>query len=242
VECADGLTFAPDGTLYAFVTRADDIGSAVLVTIDPATGTQTQVGPLPPVRVGAGGMTFDAAGNLWLYATTTGIGDDPDCTVTDTEWCLWRVNPADATSEFIAADPGAAALGVFGLTAACDGEVLAIATPFATGPPIGSSLQTVDTATAALTLKVATPDVVFPQGLDYDASGGLWAVAETEGAGFLPAAVHEIAADGSATTTLVTFPGDQDGFLFGLAISPLSCPEPPPAPAPEVVLTPTFTG
>jgi hypothetical protein len=47
---------------------------------------------------------------------------------------------------------------------------------------------------------------------------------------------------GTVTATPLTVGGEGFlGFLSGLAISPISCSEPPPTPEP-IVLQPTFTG
>jgi len=240
--CADGLTFGPDGTLYAYTNTfgMGGLQSAQLVTIDLATGAQTVIGELPPVAIGAGGMTFDAAGDLWLYAVQVNVAD-PGCEPGLT--CLWQVNPADASARFVGtpADDD----GVFGLAGSCAGDVLAITGPVNTGPGTGAAteLQSVDTATAALDPIVDLPETFIPEGLDYDAGGGLWDIAGPQQAGFLGVQETQLIdpATGGVTHNPITIGGDDfSGFLLGLAIDPIVCPEPPP-PAP-VVLVPTFTG
>jgi hypothetical protein len=238
VPCADGLTFSPDGTLYAYRNFQNlGISGAELITIDLATGAQTLVGELPPAFVGAGGMTFDVAGNLWLYAESAG---SPECDSFDS--CLWQVDPATADSTFVGAGPGPAD-AVFGLAGNCAGEVVAITTPVSAGPVSETELQLVDTSTAGLTPIVDVPDVFAPSGLDYDGDEGLWALAREPFTGFPTQTVHQIdPTTGDATTTTVTVGGDPfAGLLDGLAVSPISCPEPPPTPEP-VVIQPTFTG
>jgi hypothetical protein len=236
VECADGLTFAPDGTLYAFVSPVPTgFSNSQLVTIDLATGAQTVIGNLPPVLFGTGGMTFDGAGNLWLYGTAA-IGVDPDCSQTGFEACLWQVNPADASTTFVGATTDRQ---VFGLAATCT-DVYAIQTPIPGGFASGTEIARVDTATAALDVVVEANDVVGPEGLDFDFAGGLWALARQPDVGlFSEMNVASIdLTSGASTSTQITLEGEPFvGFLYGLAVSPISCPVPEP-----VVLTPTFTG
>ncbi len=238
VTCADGLTFAPDGTLYAY-TSPVPVGftNAQLVTIDPTTGAQTVIGDLPPVVLGSGGMTFDGAGNLWLYGTPV-QGVDPDCAATGFESCLWQVNPADATTTFVG---GQSERIVYGLAATCT-DVYAIQTPIPGGLVSGTELALVDTATGGLELLTNVDDVWGPEGLDFDFAGGLWALGLTPPAGlfgFMQVSSID-PATGAATSTPLTFAGEQfNGFLNGLAISPLDCTEPTPEP---IVITPTFTG
>ena len=245
VDCADGLTFSPDGTLYAYTNQPFD-GldiDAQLVTIDLSTGAQTEIGPLPNVFATDGGMTFDAAGNLWLYANSI----DPtssECGATNSERCLWQVDPATAATTFVGTTPSNV---VTGLAASCAPEVLAITTPLLGGIPSGTEIQRVDTSTAALEPVVELPDTFTPTGLDFDANGSLWALAAEPDNGFGFMEVEQVdLASGDTTHTRLTVGTDPFfGFALGLAISPISCPEPPPPPEPApaaLVLTPTFTG
>jgi hypothetical protein len=241
IDCADGLTFAPDGTLYAYTN--DPINGAFvdaeLVTIDLATGAQTPIGSLPNVFVGSGGMTFDAAGNLWLYANSFDPGAE-DCGITGGEACLWQVDPATAETTFVGVSDGPT---VFGLTGDCTPEVLALTGSLINGPGSDTAIERVDTATAGLESVVALPETVFPQGLDFDAAGELWALAGQEMLGIGPMEVQNVdLSTGAVTHTQIVVGGDPfSGALAGLAISPISCPEPPPTPEP-VVVVPTFTG
>jgi hypothetical protein len=191
----------------------------------------------PNVAIGAGGMTFDVDGSLWLY----GLSNDPACSA-DVATCLWSVNPTDASATFVGTS-GDVAEFVLGLAATCDPGVVAITGPAASGPPAGSSLELVDTATAALTEIVPVSDIAFPEGLDYAADGTLWAIALGQIAGFASAQTSLIdPATGATTNAPITVGGDAfSGFLLGLAIDPpVPCP-PPPTPEP-LVLQPTFTG
>lgn len=241
VNCADGLTFSPDGTLYAYA-----MGSTVtpngatppnLVTIDLATGAQTVIGPLPPVFVGGGGMTFDAAGNLWLYGVVAPLST-PECLDVGSS-CLWKVNPADATTTFVGSVEERT---VRGLAATCT-EVLAIDSLVVNGLGNPTQISRVDTTTAALELVVEVDEIIVPEGLDFDDAGGLWALsaAQEQGAGLQEINAIDLTT-GEVGHTTVTLNGQPvGGFLGGLAISPISCAAPPPAPAP-LVIQPTFTG
>src|SRR5262245_13179080 len=218
VVCADGLTFAPDGTLYAYTNdpfEGLDI-NAQLVTIDVNTGVQTEVGPLPNVFATDGGMTFDAAGNLWLYANSVDP-DNPDCGATNTERCLWQVDPQTALATFIGSNETRVPTG---LTASCvPDEVLAITTPLLGGVPSGTEIERVDTSTAGLEPVVELPDTFIPTGLDYDAQGGLWALASTPPAGFGFMEVEQIDLTTGDTThnRLTVGPEPFVGFALGLA-------------------------
>lgn len=243
VDCADGLTFSPDGTLYAYTNPGllGPVNASNLVTIDLATGAQTVIGPIPDVFVGGGGMTFDAAGNLWLYGVA-GSPTEPGCNIA-TDSCLWKVNPADATTTFV----GSVDLRtVRGLAASCT-EVLAIDSAAVNGFAADTRISRVDTTTAALELVVEVDEIIVPEGLDFDAAGGLWALSgdpggQGFGGGMLLDAID--LSTGAVAQTPIVFNGSQaPGFLAGLAISPTSCPEPPPPPAPApLVIEPTFTG
>ncbi|HEY8217228.1 MAG TPA: hypothetical protein VIH82_08840 [Acidimicrobiia bacterium] len=245
VPCGDGLTFDDDGTLYAYRNLSTAVTTvSQLITVDPHNGAQHVIGPLPSVLVGGGGMTFDAEGDLWLYAATLG---DPQCTP-DFSYCLYEVNPKTAHAEFVGKAP--AALGVFGLAADCE-DVLAITSPPPAGPVGGSrtDLDEVDTDSAALSFLVDLPGVGFPSGLDFEDDGDLWAIGSTLSKGGPTSAVYKIDPDnGNADPRLITVGGAAlRGSVTGLAVDPISCddpgpePTPPPTPAP-VVVAPTFTG
>jgi hypothetical protein len=251
LECADGLTFAPDGTLYAYTNAPIEgiVVDANLVTIDLATGNQTVVGPLPPVRTGSGGMTFDAAGNLWLYGDVFDPANPPCVDDSVEATCLYQVDPATAQTTVVgeARDD----TEVTGLTASCAAGVLGVTRPFQNGfTPATSTIETVDTSTAALSPILPLEGVgVFTTGLDFDASEELWVLAGLPSRGLSGFEIdHVDLTTGEITHQQLFNDGDpQDpfaGFLTGLAIAPATpCPvPPPPAPAPEVVLAPTFTG
>ena len=251
LDCADGLTFAPDGTLYAYTNEPIEgtVVDANLVTIDLATGLQTVIGPLPPVRAGSGGMTFDAAGNLWLYGDAFDPASPPCADASVEATCLYQVDPATAQTTVVG--EAREDTEVTGLTASCAAGVLGVTRPFQNGvTPVTSTLETVDTATAALSPIVPLDDVgVFTTGLDFDATEELWVLAGLPARGLGGFEIdHVDLTTGDVTHQQLFNDGDpQDpfaGFLAGLAIAPATpCPAPPPPePSPAIVLQPTFTG
>ena len=130
VICADGLTYDEDGTIYAYrnaPTAGGAGGTSQLITIDKHSGVQHVVGTLPHVFVGAGGMTFDADGHLWLYAQSSGV---PECVGS----CLWEVNPKTAAARFVGTAP--TRVTVAGLAGDCE-DVLAITQRFGVVPVAG---------------------------------------------------------------------------------------------------------
>jgi hypothetical protein len=242
LDCADGLTFDEDGTLYAYRNG----GGAFLVTVDKHTGAETVVGQLPPVLVGGGGMTFDADGHLWLYA----FSSDPACA--GSQSCLYEVNKKTASARFV----GTASVGVFGLAGDCE-DVLGITL---SGLPNGastagsapvSSLQEVNTHNGALHKIADTPGIVFPTGLDFDSEGDLWALASNQlsGPGPRTEVVRIDPNNGNTGSTDVTVNGVPFArTMTGLAVSPIGDCDPEtttttttPA-APVVAAAPTFTG
>jgi hypothetical protein len=243
VFCGDGLTFDDDGTLYAY--RNPNVISGPppqtqLMTIDVDDGSQHVIGDLPPVTSGDGGMTFDEDGNLWLYGRAVG---DPDCGPT-LGACLWKVDPKDASTTFIG--PAPEGTNVLGLAASCE-DVLAITTAAFRGPGTGgSSLQEVNTRTAALEHVVDVPGVSRPMGLDFGDDGRLWAISLGNGPDG-PFTNRIDPSDGTSTSHEVSLNGGPyNGALFGLAVDPIECtepapPVPPPAPTP-VAVAPAFTG
>ena len=147
------------------------LGASQLITVDLATGTQTVVGNLPPV--GEGGMTFDAGGNLWLYA-----GDgDAECQF---NFCLYKVDPATAASTLVGGEDDRF---IGGLAATCT-EVQVASTPDVRGDASVATLDRLNTTNAVLTQIVTIPDIGIPTGLDYDAASQLWGVGSGPVAGF----------------------------------------------------------
>jgi hypothetical protein len=224
--CIDGLTFSPDGTLYAYrvpnITGA--VAAATLVRVDVSNGAQVVVGTLPALV--SGGMTFDGAGNLWLYAGAFG----GDCAF---DFCLFKVDPTNAHTTFVG---GQDTDFVGALAATCTEVQAATATAAFGSPPL--KLQRVDTATAGLTAIVAIQDVGFVTGLDYDAGGGLWGLGAPPQSGFGFGITFSLnSTTGQAVTAPLTLGGDPfPAPVFGLAVAGLSCA------APAVLVTPSFTG
>lgn len=247
VGCGDGLTFDEDGTLYAYRNRPTAGGPGVteLITIDKHTGAQHVVGPLPRVLLGAGGMTFDAEGDLWLYGLTIG---DPSSAPSGS-YCLWEVNRKTAASKFVGEAP--TGRGVYGLAGDCE-DVLAIAADALTGPGTGfhPELDEVDTQNGSLHTIAAVPGIGFPTGLDFDGEDDLWAIANSgpgAGAGIGMTLFKIDPNNGNSGGTDITLNGAPfTGQMNGLAISPISCedpgPEPTPAPPAPVAAEPLFTG
>jgi hypothetical protein len=243
VPCADGLTFDDDGTLYAYRNLASGAASPTsqLVKVNRHDGSQQLVAAIPGAILGAGGMTFDAEGDLWLYAVVFG---DPQCGIGGLA-CLWEVDPDNGQSTFVGSAPLSRA--VYGLAADCE-DVLAISA-IATGFSSGAALDEVNTKTAALERIVSLPGVGFPAGLDFEDDGDLWAIGTTTsfGSGIGPTLYRLDPTDGTSQAKDLTVNGvPLTGTVYGLAIEPVSCedpgPEPaPPAPAP-VVVAPVFTG
>src|SRR3954453_3780803 len=69
ITCMDGLTFSPAGVLYAYTLAVGNGPAAVshLVTVNTATGAQTDVGSLGRGFF-EGGMSFDKDGKLWRHS------------------------------------------------------------------------------------------------------------------------------------------------------------------------------
>jgi hypothetical protein len=222
--CADGFTFSPGGTLYAYrlPERQGAGGQSELVTVDTATGLQTVVGDLPSVS--EGGMTFDGAGNLWLYAANGG----PEC---EFNFCLYKVDPATAATTLVG---GQDTRFVGGLTATCT-EVQAVSEEISGGSSNSPDLVRVNTTNAELSPIVSLQgEVGLATGLDYDATTQLWGVGSEVLSGFgNPISFHADPVTGATTIAEATLEGDPfQGPIIGLAVAGVSC----------LQLQPTFTG
>lgn len=232
ITCADGLTFSPSGVLYGY-TIPGAVGpgqESDLVTIDPATGAQTVVGSLGDVFF-EGGMTFDAAGNLWLYGEA---GDQP-CGLNIQ--CLFKIDPATAAVTPVG---GVADFYVSGLAADCD-------TLYATGSfsdgLANNTLYTIDTATGAPTEVGDTGLLMFTEGLDFGSDGTLYTIGEPFNNGppsYAPKLATVDPTTGAGTEVAQWLSNDSvPNVIFGLAVGGVSCA--PPAPEP-VDVEPNFTG
>jgi hypothetical protein len=245
VECADGLTFDDDGTLYAYRnTVVFGTPQAELVTIDLDDGRQHLVGLLPRVPVGGGGMTFDADGDLWLYGI--GLGEIP---CPGSASCLWEIDPDTAEFRFVGEAPAGRA--VYGLTADCE-DVIGISAVAPSGADgFAVRLDEVNTSNAALETIVGLPGFGFPSGLDFEDDGDLWAIgASGAGGAGIGATLWRInPSEGTFQTKDITLGGAPfTEIVNGLAVDPIECDEPPttttttPAPPTPVAVAPVFTG
>jgi len=262
--CARDLAFAPGGGLYGIVqhevmeapeagdttgTTTGDVAPAApnpyrvhLVRFDTATGAVTdlgQIGTAPASLSGGGGITFDSAGNLFVYM----IGDDVECD--ETAYCLYAVDPADpGAATFLGDDPQET--GIYGLTTACGTGMYTSQTAPRTGSlddayvlDGGDVLGRVTTGPPATVTPVGAfgDDYRTVQSLDFASDGTLWAIGTITPKGFdAPGQLSTIdPATGAQTLGPLTTADREHTLLIGLAIAPPSCPEPP-------AILPTFTG
>lgn len=159
----EGLAFAPDGTLYGAV----DFGlpstapTDFLLRINTSTGVATPVGQLSGLQ-GLGpagnldyGLAFTCDGRLWLASDTTRQ--------------LWEVNPANAQTRLVGVLPapvsGLAARGdqLYGLSVEASPRLFRIDTSNAQATAVGN---------------LALADTMYDAGLDFDATGRLWATVD----------------------------------------------------------------
>lgn len=196
----EGLAIAPDGTLFA-VSDA----RKTLLRVDTATGHATTVGELRDNGqvIGDGlnldfGLAFTCDGRLWLSSDKTSR--------------LWEVTPGNGAVRAV----GATAAKLSGLAAR--GNAL-----YGLGAEGDEALYRVDTATAQSTLVgrlangLAYPDA----GMDFDASGRLWAVLDF----FPPVERSDVARIDLATGAVtmgaqITGPGIDDKEIESIAIGP----------------------
>lgn len=166
----EGLAISPNGVLYAVADAGVSSGSGstdLLIRINPTTGAGTLVGIMPGLA-GQGpsgnldyGLAFTCDARLWLTSDSTSQ--------------LWEVMPSNASTRLV----GNLGQPISGLAAR--GNQLY-------GVSVGSApaLFRVDRdhATASLLGPLNVGGVVEDAGLDFDASGTLWATLDPE-----PAAV-----------------------------------------------------
>ena len=157
----EGLTYSPDGQLYA----VSDTTLKVLMTISPATGLATVIGPLGGASglgdQGAGAfgvldlsLAFTCDGRLWLASGYTGS--------------LWQIDPATAAATKI----GNLGVTITGLAA--HGSTL-----FGAGSRGTPNLYLINTATASTTLVGAYNTDTGPittASPGFDSSGQLWSL------------------------------------------------------------------
>lgn len=211
--------------------------SATLVTIDPATGVRTPVGPLGfdtfPIETGEG-LAFDAAGTLWFY----GISNLPACVTasggTTYGICLFRLDPGTGAAMFVAGGSGFTSgnpISMMGATSTCAtvvGSRLDFAQP-------DWRFATLDTATAGLAGAPSTYDGTTSEiamtGIENDALGVLRGIGSPTGTGVTWATYTVDPATGLATKVADLVTGPTTTVFFGLALPGTSC-----------YIAPTFAG
>jgi hypothetical protein len=249
--CAGDLAFAPDGTLYGLVQGDGDAGPvAELVTFDLSTGNATLVGAFGPFQYSTGGanelpqggITFDATGTLYaLLGHSNSPGFDLDCAPESTEFlnfCLYRVddpsNPAASTLVGLTTTDGVLPSM---LAATCE---TVYAGTFSQDDDF-SSVSTVNTETGARDQIGSLGDERFLEGADFDFAGTFWGLIINNSDFAFDLSTLDPAGGTPIDTPgpTMTVEGDDTPFFNALAVQPLDCAEPEPAP---IVLEPTFTG
>jgi hypothetical protein len=251
--CSEDLAFGPDGTLYG-------INGTNLIKYNTSTGATSVIGALGIPVNAMGGLSFDAAGHLWLGVLTSdascigaAAATAPVTTPTSGgvkpaqifDWCLYQVNPASGAATFVsffkAGTLGNFVTQVTGLAGACDGRVLTDYLPQAPPPgaPAVLTLASVNTGSAQLTDIGPNGDSHGVRSIDFapEPAGTpqpLYGVGTTSGGAtqqvFL---MNQSTGAASVVTSVTGLPGS--GILVALAIGPISCP-------PVIVVQPTFTG
>jgi hypothetical protein len=261
--CAFDLALSPGGALYGISDVDDEVDppsvdgtssttdgpvaqetplvQVHLVRFDTTTGAVTDVGAIGTAASyanGAGGVTFDARGNLYVYM----VGDDPQCD--GIAYCLYQVDPANpASATFLGSDPEETNL--FGLTASCSTGMYTIADAERGGSvdPAddvysirgGDQLDAVEPTPPAKATAVGgligTGRRI--QSIDFAADGTLWALGSTESKGLPSARLSVLDRTTGEQRLGQTLSSDIETVVFGLAISTPSCP---------VEIEPAFTG
>jgi hypothetical protein len=146
----EALTAGPDAFLYG----VDDVTNQ-LIRIDPATGAGTAIGPLG-VAITDMGLTFDAAGNLWMSV--------------DAPQNFYSVNPASGAATLI----GPQGQQVTALTASGN-------TIYGLGGDNTNNLVTINTTTGAATVVglLGGGISLSDGGLDFAADGTLYGIHDT---------------------------------------------------------------
>ncbi len=224
----EGLTYSPNGTLYAV---SDASAVKTLLTIDPATGLASIVGNLNLTGQNASGqldlgLAFTCDGALWLSSSNGGF---------------WQINPANATSTYV----GNLGVKITGLAA--KGKAL-----YGSGSQGNNTLYQIDPATAkatAIGAYGAGAGYITTASPAFDTSGQLWTILDyvPPPSGSIIAAWSDLATIDSSSGTLsdlgpITASGPsladlQYIGLKGLAIASNSC----VASRPGVDSTPTIS-
>ena len=202
----EGLAFAPDGTLYGVADATAGAGSGVtdlLIRINPATGAGTLVAPLAGLAgLGANGnldygLAFTCDQRLWLSSDTTNQ--------------LWEVTLGTGATRFVA-NTGANLSGLagrerdlFGLSVGAQPTLYRIT-------PASGQIATVGPANVG--------GVVDDAGLDFDASGALWATLDPEPVAVGASRFARFDTGSGAGSVISTSSVAQIG-MEGLAIAPV---------------------
>ena len=257
-SCASDLAFSPTGGLYGIAqsivfsgeaSNGDAAPAAVvnlvhLVQFNTTSGAFTDLGPIGSLPshlfTWSGGITFDAAGNLYVAIR----GENVNCD----ETCVYKVDPANTTGATLVGATGENYVG--GLASNCAGQSITLLPGQAAAladvkvPAVGKQFATINLTTGLPTPVGPTfAGGQYLQSVEYDAAGAVWAIgtALPQGFGQAPGKVYTINPATGVTTAGATLSNlDANTLITGLAIAPLSCTVPPP-PTPPVVI-PAFTG
>jgi hypothetical protein len=115
-QCPADFAPSPDGRIFG--ARSGGSQPATLVTIDPTTGVQTEVGSMGFAFTVISGLEFDAAGALWF----TGNTDDPGCEDTP---CLYSVDATTGATALVGSlAESATQVATPTLARSCDGPLV----------------------------------------------------------------------------------------------------------------------
>ena len=212
----EGLAMSPEGLLYGI-----DDASKTLITIDTQTGRGFPVGGregntgLPRTTNFDFGLTFDCSGEL--YASS------------DSRRSLYRIDRSTGSATLVGTDGGLGAQ-ITGLTARHDGV-------YGIGSSGDENLYRIDTSSGRATLIGALgAGLEFTDGgVDFDAAGQLWGVADMSGTsiGGAPSVLFRIdPITGAATRMGTTLTG-----VESLAITEPVCSAPDADPTPPAIPT-----
>lgn len=210
----EGLAFSPDGTLYGI-----DDASKTLLRINTQTGLALPVGGSDgntglPRNVNLDfGLTFDCNGQL--YASS------------DSRRTLYRLDRETGLATVVGAE-GALGAQITGLAARADGV-------YGIGSSGDENLYRIDTThgTASLIGPLGAGLRFTDGGLDFDAQGNLWGIADMTGATIdpVPSVLFRIDVQTGAATVI----GNMLSGVESLAIAPPPCGLPAgPAPIPTI--------
>jgi hypothetical protein len=237
--CAEALAFGPDGRLWGASGSADQVMTYDSTPGSPTFGVPTATSS--PIGLGSDshnrnvtGLSFDAAGALWLSAELAPSGTPPATGCGGSPFqCLFRIDQSNGTGSVIGpinAPAGRTLNFLQGMAASCaQGVVVEYSES-------GSSLlrlATLDTTSGQLTDRGSNGADVEVSGIDFATDGTLWGLGT---AATLPKVLALEPATGGAA--VVADLGGKVELPAPLAVAPV---DPCPAPAPLVVEV-RFTG